>query len=199
VHAIRGLLIVPFVGLGACSYLGHARDFDPAALKRDAGWLSVPDVPLILQKDEKDCGAAALAMVLTYWGAATAPEEIGAAVPVEPDRGIKAKDLRSFAEGKGLKAFVIRGEVSDLEKELGKRRPVIVGLVKPFVDGARTHYEVVVGLHVEGGRVVTLDPAKGWRENSRAGFFEEWEPAGRLTMVAFRPEERAERCREGGD
>ena len=85
-----------------------------------------------------------------------------------------------------MKAFLFHGEVADFGKELSKDRPLVVGLVKPGVAGAVTHYEVVVAWHRERGSVVTLDPAHGWRVNTPEGFLAEWEPAGRLILLVFR-------------
>jgi len=77
----------------------------------------------------------------------------------------------------------VQGEIADLTRELTNGRPVLVGLVKPHRRGTLTHYEVVVGLHVGKGVVVTLDPAEGWRQNTLEGFLAEWTPAGRLALI----------------
>jgi hypothetical protein len=61
-----------------------------------------------------------------------------------------------------------------------------VGLVKSHTGGTVTHYELVVGIHPDRKTVVTLDPARGWRENSFEGFTAEWEPAARLMIVIFK-------------
>ena len=169
-----------------CSYLGTAEGFDPADLERDDGWIAVKDVPLILQKSDEDCGAAALAMALAHWRVASSIQDVAAECPPVPGEGIKAGVLRTCARDKGLQSFLIHGTFSDLEKELSRGRPVIVGLVKPYVNGGLTHYEVVVGIHSRKETVVTLDPAHGWRRNAFTGFLTEWEPAGRLTLVLLK-------------
>ena len=179
----RPLAVLGLLAVAGCSYLGSARDFDPAEL--DASWIAVKGVPVVLQEAEKDCGAAALAMVLTFWGRTTTIGEVLAGCEAGPE-GIKARELRDYAARRKVKGFVIPGTFEILERELGKGHPVIVGLVKPHVKGAITHYEVVVGLHREKGAVVTLDPAHGWRRNSREGFVEEWTPAKNITLV-FQP------------
>ncbi len=173
--------------LAGCSYMGSARGFDPAGMEDDPGWIAVRDVPLVLQEADSDCGAAALAMALNYWGVPATRQEIFEACGA-PAGGIRAEDLRAFARKQGLKAYIIAGELSDFEKELSKRRPLIVGLVKPHATFALTHYEVVAGIHPGKGLVVTLDPAAGWRQNTREGFLTEWGYARRMTMVVFRGE-----------
>jgi len=174
--------------LAGCVYTGSAKDFDPAELERDPGWAAVRNVPPVRQAGERDCGAAALAMVLGYWGVSSSEREILAGCSPTA-QGIRAGALRDFARAKGLKAYVFQGRLEDLAKELRRRRPVIVGLVKPYAALALTHYEVVVGIHPEKGRILTLDPAKGWRENSLAGFRAEWDRGGSVTLVCFKPAE----------
>lgn len=172
-----------------CSYLGTAESFDPADLDRESGWIAVKAVPLVLQEAEEDCGAAALTMALRHSQVPTSLEEVVRACPPEPGRGIKAGVLRDYAHRKGLQAFVFPGGLSDFEKELSQGRPVIVGLVKPTVNGGITHFEVVVAIHPGKELVVTLDPARGWTRNGYPGFLAEWEPANRLTLAILRPRE----------
>lgn len=168
--------------LAACaSYTGTARDISPAALE-EPGWLRVRGVAFLPQLGESDCGAAAIGMVVGYWKE-TPPREIAAALQPAPPEGIRAGRLRDFARARALQAFLIAGEVADLEHELAAGRPVLVGLVKPQRKGVLTHYEVVVGLHRARGLVVTLDPAEGLRQNSLDGFLAEWQAAGRLAIV----------------
>jgi hypothetical protein len=46
----------------------------------------------------------------------------------------------------------------------------------------------VVAIHPGLRKVVTLDPAAGWRENSYEGFVAEWQPAKRTTLVVLPPD-----------
>lgn len=171
-----------------CSYLGSARSFDPGEFSRDPRWHRCDGVPMIPQRDEKDCGAASAAMVLAHWKRPTPIEEILSIRPPAPGRGMTAGDLKACFEAKGLKAFTGKGTLELLEKQVRKGRPAIVGLVKPHLQGLLTHFEVVVAVHPVEKRVVTLDPARGWRENDLEGFFAEWEPAGRTLLVVTEPE-----------
>jgi ABC-type bacteriocin/lantibiotic exporter with double-glycine peptidase domain len=173
-------LLLAAVASAGCGYLGSARDFDPAEFSRDPRWLRAGDVPLILQKSERDCGAAAVAMILDHWGRGVPFETLVAGLPEDPARGYKAGDLKKLLEAQRLRAFVVSGTV-----QLAQGRPSIVGLVKPGALGPSTHFEVVVAYHPVDQRVVTLDPARGWRENGLAGFLGEWDPAGRALVVAF--------------
>ena len=169
-----------------CSYLGTAEDADPEELKREDGWIALRDIPVVLQESEEDCGAAAMAMALAHWRVEASLDSVVRDCPPKPGEGIKAGALRDYARSLGFQAFLFHGTWTDFEKELSQGRPVVVGLVKPHVDGGLTHFELVVGLHPEKQLVATLDPARGWRRNGYEGFLAEWEPAGRLTLVLMK-------------
>ena len=149
------------------------------------GWVLASDVSVVLQKGEEDCGAAALAMVLASWGRPTSIEEIVAACPGSSS-GIRAADLRDFAKREGMKAFLFSGTIEDLERELAKRRPVVVGLLKGEDRSRVCHYEVVAGVNLERRQIALVDPARGWMRVDLDRFVSEWEPAGRLAMAVFR-------------
>jgi ABC-type bacteriocin/lantibiotic exporter with double-glycine peptidase domain len=169
---------------GGC-YKGSARSLTPADLARDPGWSRVEGVPDVRQVDRRDCGAAALTMVLNYWGRPVTRDDVTVASSPAPDAGIRAAALRDFARRQGLQAFVIKGEIADLEREVQRQRPVVVGTMKVYGQKAYPHYEVVVGIHRQQQRILTLDPAAGLRENSREGFIAEWAAAGQLTLIVL--------------
>jgi ABC-type bacteriocin/lantibiotic exporter with double-glycine peptidase domain len=145
----------------------------------------VRGVPFLPQAGELDCGAAALAMVLRYWGVAVTPAEISGAHPEARARGLRAGELRTFARARGLEAFLVAGQPADLRVELEHGRPLIVGLGKPYLRRTLAHYEVLIGLHRDG-RILTLDPAHGWRVNTVEGFAQEWASGQQLALLIFR-------------
>jgi predicted double-glycine peptidase len=165
-----------------CGYLGSARPIDPDTFDKEPGWLAVRDLQFERQKSDNDCGAASVAMVLNHWGLPSTVEEIAAGCPTSKD-GIRAGDMRDLIKKRGLQGYLIHGTLDDLKNELAAKRPVIVGLVKPYVTDRLNHYEVVMAIHPEKRQVATLDPAKGPRQNTYEGFLLEWEPAGSLTIV----------------
>jgi len=170
------------LALGAC-YMGSARDFSPAQLRDEKGWISVDGLKPLKQKNKYDCGPVALTMLLRYWGVETNPKEVRG----DKKRGLmSAGHLRQVAKEAGLEAFLIKGEIADLERELAKKRPVLVGVVKPHLGKGLSHFEVVVAIHPQKKVVVTLDPARGWRQNHYEGFLTEWNYAKRLSLVVFR-------------
>jgi ABC-type bacteriocin/lantibiotic exporter with double-glycine peptidase domain len=171
-------------------YTGGARAVSPqraSALAADPSWTFAPDVPFIAQQSDSDCGPAALAMVLAHFGVPSSLAEVVAADPPR-DGGVRAGDLRDLARAKGLSAFVVAGTFADLFDQLGRGRPVLVGLAKPMTGGrALAHYEVVVAIDRRDHRLLTLDPARGLSENSLENFAREWAPTGQVTLIVFRP------------
>ena len=178
------LVLAVAVALAGC-YHGTAQTVSRNQLTRDRGWVLVDGVGLILQTADRDCGAAALAMILKRWSVPSSADEILHAVPTEPGHGIAAGALRDFARKKGLQAFLIKGELDDLVKEVGLNRPVLVGLVQRYGDRMLSHYEVVAGINQSARRVLLLDPARGVREDGFDGFAAEWDAAGRPTLVVL--------------
>lgn len=176
------LLLALLVPIGGC-YTGSARDASPRQIAADPDWHVVEGVPFIHQRTDEDCGAAALAMVLTYDRIPTAASTVLAEAPPH-DGGITARQLRDFARSRGASAFIVSGLWSDLVEQIDRGRPVVVGLLKPILGGrARAHYEVVVGLNRKTRRILSLDPAAGLRENSVEGFAREWAPTREVTLV----------------
>jgi ABC-type bacteriocin/lantibiotic exporter with double-glycine peptidase domain len=168
---------------GGCSSV--SRSVTGAGAARGDGWTRVENIAEVRQASRQGCGAAALAMVLGHWGSRATQEEIWAASPPPPGQGMRADALRDFARRQGLQAFLVEGQTGDLDREVRRDRPVLVGLVKRRGRRAYPHYEVVVGINRERQRIVTLDPAGGPRESNMTTFTAEWAAAGRLTLVVF--------------
>jgi hypothetical protein len=91
----------------------------------------------------------------------------------------------------GLQAYVVSGTFDDLFDQVGRGRPVLVGLAKPMTGGrAIAHYEVVVGINRRERLIRSLDPGRGLRENTLEGFAREWVPTRQVTIVVFPPAPR---------
>ena len=172
--------------LAVCGcYVGSARSATPADLNAEEGWERIEGVPEVRQAAREDCGAASLAMVLGYWGRALSRDEIVATNPPTPEHGLAAATLRDLARRQGLQAFLVPGRLGDLERELRRRHPVLVGVVKRYGRRAYAHYEVVVGMSRRTQRILTLDPASGLRVDSREGFAAEWAAAGQVALIVY--------------
>jgi ABC-type bacteriocin/lantibiotic exporter with double-glycine peptidase domain len=183
-----GALALASLAGGGC-YAGSAHAITPHEVAvqaaADPGWVLVGRVPLIRQRATADCGAAALAMVLSFWTTPTSVAAIDARDPAAAAKGWRAGQLRDLALERGLDAFVISAGIDDLTREIRHGRPVVVGVVKRYGDRALAHYQVVVGINPARGLILSLDPADGWREDSFAGFDREWMPSDRLAMMVL--------------
>lgn len=185
-------LALAFVALatpGCVRYTGPAHAIEPSTIVAGDGWERVPQMALVRQVGEADCGVAAVAMVLARWTRPTGLAEVKASAP-PIGRGLRAGQVRDLLRARGLRAFVIEGHIEDLEHEIAAGRPVVVGTLKQVSDRkARSHYEVVVAIHRERRRVVTLDPSLGWRESTYEGFESEWKLSGHTAIVTLPPPE----------
>jgi hypothetical protein len=177
-------LLLALLGLGSgCAsfgYTGTSRDLAHDALTRERGWVAVHGVPLYRQHAHHDCGPTALAMVLRFY---RRDADVQALLARPVDARVSAADLRELARAQGFSAFVLEGKVEDLAHEIKLGRPVIVGVAKSTALGPIAHYEVLVGMHPQTKRVATIDPAVGLRQNSYAGFLEEWVATSNVLIV----------------
>lgn len=178
-------LVVACVGLAGCvSYSGGAHAVDPARITQP-GWIVAP-TPELHQTSDRDCGAAALAMVAGRWHVPLSVAAASHALPPPTKQGTKLGDLRDAARAQGFTAFAIAGDRATLVHEISAGRPVIVGLLLPFGSKrVQSHYEVIVAVHPDTDQFVTINPSKGWRTRSWAALDAEWRPAGRPTLVVL--------------
>jgi predicted double-glycine peptidase len=178
---------VAVLSLGCASYQGTSKAADPSALAQQGKWWMVAKFPRVLQEKDRDCGAAALAAVLRFWGHSATPASVEAGIGRKNSR-LSAGDMAAYAKKQGLRSYAFYGTMTDIVYELRRGRPVIVGVGKPISDEkALAHYEVVVGYEPEKKQVLLLDPARGWQIDSLEGFGREWVLSKGVTLVAFAP------------
>jgi predicted double-glycine peptidase len=179
------LVTLATLGLGCASYQGTATHAQPSAVVQQGQWTMVRNFPFVAQTNGDDCGAAALAAVLRYWGHRASPESIEAAIGADDNR-LKAGDMEAYARSLGMRSYVFFGTMKDVVHELEQGRPVIVGLGKMVEEKkALSHYEVVVGWEPNKKQLLLLDPARGWQVDSLEGFAKEWAISRGVTIVAF--------------
>ena len=82
------------------------------------------DVPVIHQQKDT-CGAAALAMVLQYWGEPVSHDEVAGALMQPGLKGIAGSRLEAFAAGKGMTAVAHVGDSGHLRHHVGAGRPSV--------------------------------------------------------------------------
>ncbi len=160
---------------------GVAYAVDPRGM-----WLDVPFV-----KQEKDgCGAATIAMVMQYWqqqqGQPMSPNadavHILKVLHSDAAHGIYASDMERYFQQNGFRTFAFAGEWADLERQLGKGRPLIAAL-KPS-SSRELHYVVVAGVEQEHALVLLNDPAqRKLLKEDKSRFEQEWKAAGYWTLL----------------
>jgi predicted double-glycine peptidase len=162
----------------------------PAADAAAGNWI---DVPYVAQPKD-GCGAAVISMVMQYWAKQPGQQPEPSAMPdlhkiqdllfVPAEKGIPASAMLSYFENSGYRAYVFRGEWSDLLRHVSQGRPLIVSLKASGPRGP-LHYAVVVGVDWQRNYVFLNDPARGkMLRISREGFLGEWNPANNWTLLA---------------
>jgi ABC-type bacteriocin/lantibiotic exporter with double-glycine peptidase domain len=109
----------------------------------------IEGVPFI-QQDSQFCGPAALASVMSYYGAPVDQKVIGSRVYDEKLQGALITDLERYARDAGFETSSGRGSVEGLKAEIDRSHPVIVLVDRGFWVLSRTHYLVVFGYDGDG-------------------------------------------------
>ena len=120
-RAALALLLTSLLGSGCARVTLDAVRADVAA---GHGHL-IATVPFIAQ-EAYQCGPAALAMVLRYWGAAADAEEIGRALYLPSARGGLNLELEFQARRRGFRTQAFEGTLDRAKTELRRGRPLIV-------------------------------------------------------------------------
>jgi ABC-type bacteriocin/lantibiotic exporter with double-glycine peptidase domain len=138
-------------------------------------------VPFVSQRKDT-CGAAALTMVMRYWGLAASHDELARELKVPDLRGVPGSRLVDLARARGFTATAYQGDLAQLRDFVGKGRPLVVAWA---MGGGRYHNVVVVGFG-DGGRVLVNDPARGpARAVPESEFERRWAAAGHWTLLVM--------------
>ncbi len=150
-----------------------------APAQAPAAELHLLDVPYIPQT-ELLCGAAAMAMLMRYWGATNVYADTFADLVDPSAGGIHGGDLIGALRSRGWDAESSRGTAEQIKAQLDARHPVIA-LIEDRP--GRFHYVVIVGWST--GRVIAHDPARApFRVLDERSFLESWNAADNWTLIA---------------
>jgi ABC-type bacteriocin/lantibiotic exporter with double-glycine peptidase domain len=133
----------------------------------------ISGVPFIPQ-EEFQCGPAALAMVLQYYGAAVGADEIARELYLPSVRGVLNLDLEFYARRRGFEARAFVGTLDRVKTELQRGRPLIVfqDLGVPLYPVP--HFAVLLGYGDRVGAVVLHSGLRAYRVVSYADFERSW-------------------------
>lgn len=130
-------------------------------------------VPFVSQ-DEYDCGPAALAMVLQYYGAAVGREEIAQALYLPSVRGTLNLDLEFYARRRGFEARAFAGTLDGAKAELRRGRPLIVFQDLGIPGFPVPHFAVLLGYDDRTRSVVLHSGPDAYRVVPYADFEQTW-------------------------
>jgi ABC-type bacteriocin/lantibiotic exporter with double-glycine peptidase domain len=154
----------------------------------------IEGVPFIRQ-EAQFCGPAALASVMSYYGAPVDQKIIGSRVYNEKLQGALITDLERYAQDAGFKTFSGRGTVEGLKAEIGRRRPVIALVDRGFWVLSRAHYLVVFGYDEEG--FTAHDGFSASMRYRYDEFRDVWGKMGNAYLLVYRDEGRGARDEAG--
>jgi hypothetical protein len=179
------LLAASALLLGGCASVRTFRGISLAD-----GSVYINGVPPVMQDREHSCGHACLAAVAAYWG--TGLDRFRQVLPGALPAESSGAHLQSEAEALGLEAFVYRGSIPDLERNLLQGRPLIVmvplpvdpqgfpgGLVGTVANSLSAslprpaHWIVLLGENPRGD-FICHDPRSGPLLFSRERFASDW-------------------------
>ncbi len=211
-HRFPRFTSLPIYALAMCSiYVGccPVQRFRGLSYQGDGTYIA--GVPPVAQSDEVGCGPACLLAVTAYWRTVSDMSSTECQPRAEILEGAhSAADLRLMADSWGFGLLAFEGEPEDLTKNLGRGRPLIVmipTLPRPYdgfhspvcwlttvidqrIPRAGNHWVVVCGFDADG-RIIILDPGKGFLTISRPYFDKLWSRRGRLCLIVFPREEAA--------
>lgn len=140
---------------------------------------SLLDVPYLPQS-EALCGAAAIAMVMRYWGATGIYAETFSDLVDVDAQGIRGRDLMGALEARGYETGSFEGNMDHIRSAIAASQPPIA-LIEDRP--GRFHYVVIVG--VRGDRLVVHDPARApFRLVDAEKFLRAWAQAKYWMLVA---------------
>ena len=126
---------------------------------------------LIIQHDERDCGAAALSMIATHYGLKLPISRYRELTKTDKS-GTNLYGLVNGAEKIGLKAEALSGTPDELKEGIANGEIGFPFIAHTVSEDAMLHYVVVYGL--KHGRFLIADPGKGKRRLTPEQFFSCW-------------------------
>jgi len=142
-------------------------------------------VPFFRQTGD-DCGPAALAGILAFYGKPVDLKTITASIYLPKLRGTLPMDLERYAKDAGLKTASSDGTIDALRSAVRSDSPVICLLDLGFGPYRQPHYVTIIGFDDRNGLFIMHDGITPDRTMSYEAFEKKWVRAGRW-MIVIRP------------
>lgn len=171
------------IGLSGCSLLPSSRPSQGFA----------PDLPQSIEltevaffpQDAYQCGPAALAMAMSFAGAARTPQELTDEVYLPRRQGSLQAEMLAATRRAGLLAYSLSPNVQALFTEIANGHPVVVLQNQLFDFFPRWHYAVVIGYDGANGEVILRSGTQKRLVDSLRSFERSWAKAGKWAFVAL--------------
>ena len=194
VRLLSAFVLVPALLLLSCAFF-PVREARPASAGPDGLNKITPDggrvlakVPFYPQK-KYQCGPAALAEVLNYYGAKTTPDTIARDIYSKTARGTLDLDMPFYANRAGFAASQYHGSASDIKREIDRGRPLIVLLDYGFWVYQHGHYMVVTGYDKKG--IIAHTGERPFEHIAWGDFLPPWEKTGCWTLLIKKTPKKA--------
>ena len=142
----------------------------------------ISNVPFFTQS-KYQCGPAALASVLNYYGCRVTPDEIAEAIYRKRLKGTLSIDLTLFARRMGFNARAFKGSISDLKGHISKDRPLIVFQDLGYSLLPIRHFSAVVGYDDVKGILVLHSGKRKNKVISYEKFLRSWAEMDYWTLL----------------
>jgi ABC-type bacteriocin/lantibiotic exporter with double-glycine peptidase domain len=186
IPAVRGLFLFILASLMPMLSPGCAeKDFSDVRPGIESRGHYIENVPFHPQGGS-DCGPAALANVLAFWGRPVSMEKIAATIYLPQLRGTLPMDMERFARESGFEAASSVGTLDRLKARVRAGIPVICLVDLGFSLYRRPHYTTVTGFDDVNAVVIMHDGLERNKLMSYETFDRAWTRAGRW-MLDIRP------------
>lgn len=174
----RFLPLIMLFFVSGCTVL----EFGQMGAVPDSDGRYIVGVPFFKQSGN-DCGPAALASVLSYYGVAVSLPEITAAIYIPKLRGTLPFDMELYAKSRGLPVRSMKGDLTTIRSWIEQGAPVICLIDMGFWVYRRPHYVTVIGYDDSKGVLIMHNGAAPDRTASINSFEQAWQRAGNWMLV----------------
>ncbi len=171
-----------------CARLPFMDRTDGVSVQSDAGrrQIAVPFFP-----DETDqCGPAALASILTYWGVQTDPIALKEEIYLPRLKGTLPLDLLLAAQARDFQADIYSGSLNNVRAELDAGHPLVVLLNLGYAIFPQGHFVVITGYDDQRQGVYAHSGPERDLFLPYERFLRSWEKTDHWTLLIVPPEER---------